>query len=53
MTFSGTPFESSTLRWALLSVALLGLVLWVAHLAGLTEVATLALNPQPEPPGLV
>jgi hypothetical protein len=53
MTFTGTPIESPTLRWALLSVVLLGLVPWVAHLAGMTEVAAIALNPQPEPPGLV
>jgi hypothetical protein len=53
MTFMGTPFENRTLRWALFVVVLIGLILFTVHLAGWTAAATLALNPQPEPPGLV
>jgi hypothetical protein len=53
MTFTGTPFENQTLRWALFAIVLIGLILFTVHLAGWTEAAMLALNPQPEPPGVV
>jgi hypothetical protein len=52
MTFTGTVFESVTRRWALFAVVAVGLILFAAHLAGWTAVETLALNPQPEPPGV-
>jgi hypothetical protein len=55
MTFAGTGLDTPTLRGALLLVVVVStlLLLLVGHLMGVGEVAAVALNPQPEPPGVV